>query len=119
MNKSFASMLALGAFTALASQSHAEICDETDLRPWPSGNDPQELSCDGGTTRGRGVADNNNLRVVASLFDFVNNNAEVRVFGVDNGDPVCQAFATATQDDAENDCDRQPTDWGATLDDGT
>lgn len=118
MNKSIASLLALGAFTVFASQSHADICDTTNLRAWPSGNDVQELSCADGT-RGRGVADNSGPRVLASLFDFNNNNAEVRVFGSDNGDLVCQAFATAAQQDEDDNCDRQPTNWGATLDDGT
>jgi hypothetical protein len=114
MHKLVASMLAVGAFTALAAQSQAVVCDTFGPAAWPAGVDAQDLSCSDGT-RGRGVADNSGPLVFASVFDAPTGQAETRVVGLDDGDPVCEARANEVVQDVENDCDRQPTTWLASL----
>jgi hypothetical protein len=120
MNKSFASLLALGAFTALASQSLAAECDDTDGASiaWPvGGSDFVDLDCGDGT-EGRAIADDNASAngEVRAFIEGVNagGQATLQVVAFQSGDLVCQAIATEAQDD-EDACDAQPTQWGALL----
>ena len=120
MHKLVTSMLALGAFTALASQSYAVDCDDTNGASisWPINSfDFRDLDCADGTS-GRAIADDTagaNGEVRADI-DGVGptGHATLMVVGFEDFDLVCQAIATEVQDD-EDACDRQPTDWGAVL----
>jgi hypothetical protein len=122
MNKVFASMLALGAFSVVASTSQAADCDDTNgaTIAWPVGSsDFVDLDCGDGT-EGRGVADDNQSAngEVRAFVDGVgpSGQATMMVVGFRNTALVCQAIATEVQDD-EDACDQQPTVWGAVLSD--
>jgi hypothetical protein len=120
MNKSFASLLALGAFTVLASTSQAVECDDTNgaSLAWPVGSsDFVDLDCGDGT-EGRAIADDTQGQngEVRAFIDGVNGGgqATLQVVAFQSGDLVCQAIANENQDD-EDACDAQPTQWGALL----